>query len=603
MTLLFISFVAGVLTVLAPCILPLLPVIVGGSVAEGENKRKTYVIILSLIVSIVLFTLLLKWSTAFINIPQSFWTYFSGTILVVFAFTMIFPALWEKLPFVNRLSQSSNKLLGTGYQKKGIAGDIIMGAALGPVFSSCSPTYFVILATVLPVNFFTGLVYLFAYAVGLGLALLIIAILGQKIVGRLGKVSDPRGIFKKVIGIIFLIVGLAIITGFDKQVETSVINSGYFDVTKIETKLLQQTEESISDEDSDVEAESDSQAEEPNNVQTKSSTKSPSYLTYDQKAKKYKKYNEIVSPSGFVNIDGPITIGQYVGQKVIMIDFMTYTCINCQRTFPYLKTWYEKYEKDGFIIIAIHTPEFAFEKNIDNVRDAMKKFGLTFPVVLDNNYTTWGAYENRYWPHKYLIDIDGFIVYDHIGEGKYNETEDKIVELLQERSVRLGEEVEIDRGSTAKEVVINTHSPETYLGTARRSGFVNTSSGLCLTECTYERPTSLPINSLAFEGKWKNGSENITLKGSTGSIFYHFKASKVYLVMDGGGKTVAGTVYLDGKVIPSSLRGKDVDANGNISVSDARLYDLVNLGDTAGDHTIEIRFQNSGVNAFAFTFG
>src|SRR3989344_3254541 len=156
-------------------------------------------------------------------------------------------------------------------------------------------------------------------------------------------------------------------------------------------------------------------------------------------------YVEIVNPSGFLNTgvdsDGkvaPVTLGDLVGKKVILVDFMTYSCINCQRTFPHVKAWYEKYKDKGLEIVGIHTPEFAFEKNIENVRVAMKKAGITYPVVLDNDYGTWKAYANNYWPRKYLIDINGNIVYDHIGEGAYEETEMKILELLEERAKLLG---------------------------------------------------------------------------------------------------------------------------------------------------------------------
>ena len=149
-----------------------------------------------------------------------------------------------------------------------------------------------------------------------------------------------------------------------------------------------------------------------------------------EKQKNFPKFQEIVKPGGYVNTNDTVTIGQYVGKKVVLLDIMTYSCINCQRTFPYLVDWYKKYEDKGLVIIGIHTPEFAFEHNKDNVAKAMKKFGITFPVVLDNEYGTWNAYGNRYWPRKYLIDVDGYIIYDHIGEGGDDETELAIQKAL-----------------------------------------------------------------------------------------------------------------------------------------------------------------------------
>ena len=197
MILFFISFLAGVLTVLSPCVLPLLPVIVGGSIATGGSKRRAYTICLSLGASVVVFTLLLKASTAFIAIPQNFWEYFSGTVLVLFGLVMIFPRLWDSIPLVNLLNRSSNKALAVGYQRDSIWGDMLMGAALGPVFSSCSPTYFVVLATVLPASFAVGLADLLAYAVGLAGFLFIIAVAGQRLVDKLGVTAEPGGWFRR----------------------------------------------------------------------------------------------------------------------------------------------------------------------------------------------------------------------------------------------------------------------------------------------------------------------------------------------------------------------------------------------------------------------
>lgn len=244
MTLLLVSFIAGVLTVLAPCILPLLPVVIGSSVG-ARSKATPYIVIGSLALSILLFTYLLKASTAFIIIPQYVWGYISGGILVVFGLVMLFPQIWERLPFTQKASVRANKLVGTGYQKKSVWGDVLIGAALGPVFSSCSPTYFVILATVLPASFLLGTVYLLAYIAGLVMVLALIAILGQRLTSKLQFAADSRSWLKRGIGALFLIVGLFIVTGLDKKVETWVLDRGFIDgVLDIEQQLLEQAEES-----------------------------------------------------------------------------------------------------------------------------------------------------------------------------------------------------------------------------------------------------------------------------------------------------------------------------------------------------------------------
>lgn len=241
MTFLVISFIAGVLTVLAPCILPLLPVVIGSS-ATGRSKATPYIVVASLGISIILFTYLLKASTIFIEIPQEVWMFISGAILVLFGITLVFPGVWERLPIVGKLSIKSNKALGAGHQKKSFWGDVMVGAALGPVFSTCSPTYFVILASVLPASFLLGTVYLLAYTLGLTLVLLFIALLGEKFASKLTVLSDPNGAFKKVLGVLFIVLGLLIVFGIEKKIETALLESGYFDITKVENKLLEKVQ-------------------------------------------------------------------------------------------------------------------------------------------------------------------------------------------------------------------------------------------------------------------------------------------------------------------------------------------------------------------------
>lgn len=242
MTLLLISFIAGVLTILAPCVLPLLPIIIGGSVSDAHSKWKPYVITASLAVSVIVFTLLLKASTAFIDIPASTWSTLSGGILLFFGVTMVFPVLWEKLS-ARVSSGKANRLVAKGSQKKSFTGDILIGAALGPVFTSCSPTYAVIIATVLPQSFLQGLIYLLAYAVGLSVMLLLVALLGQKLTKRLASASNPRGWFKRGLGILFILIGLAILTGFEKDLESRILDTGAYDgISNIEGVLLENIE-------------------------------------------------------------------------------------------------------------------------------------------------------------------------------------------------------------------------------------------------------------------------------------------------------------------------------------------------------------------------
>ena len=594
MILLLISFIAGVLTVLAPCVLPLLPVIVGGSLTTGSHRR-AYAICISLGGSVLVFTLLLKASTAFINVPQSFWEILSGGILILFGVVMLFPRLWDAIPLVNRINRSSNALLGTGYQKNSIWGDFLMGAALGPVFASCSPTYFVILATVLPASFGMGLADLVAYVVGLSGFLLIIALVGQKLVDRLNVTIEPGGWFRRAIGVLFLIVGLAVATGSEAKAELWLLNHG-FDVTVIEQSLLKSSEPPPARCTSTTCIGSSSAP----TAQVPTS----SDISLARKAALYPKAPELVSPDGYVNTSGKsITIGEFKGKKVVLIDIWTYSCINCQRTLPYIKDWYRKYSDKGLEIIGVHTPEFAFEKVQKNVEEAVARFGLKYPTVLDNEYKTWNAFGNQFWPRKYLIDIDGYIVYDHAGEGKYEETEMAIRAALLERAQRLGISFDTQMPLSQPDDAVGVEfqkiqSAETYFGSARNEYLANGKRGVSgVQELTM--PSERKANLLYLSGTWDIQSEFARAR-SAGTISFLYNAKSVYLV--GASEVpIKLRVLRDGVPVGAS-RGADVDTNGFVTVGENRLYKLVEDSDY-GAHTLELQIQAPGLEAYAFTFG
>lgn len=319
-------------------------------------------------------------------------------------------------------------------------------------------------------------------------------------------------------------------------------------------------------------------------------------MTRSFKEEQYRTYKEIVNPAGFVNSE-PFQLADLVGKKVILLDIMTYSCINCQRTFPYLRDWYAKYKDQGLEIVAIHTPEFAFEKDKKNVEGAMKEFGLTFPVVLDNEYGTWNAYGNRYWPRKYLIDIDGHIIYDHIGEGNYDETEEKIVDALNERARRFGlTAVSSTIGGTQAELTssVRIQSPETYLG-GLRGDYRNTPVGGTI----FSLPQTVEQDRAYLVGKWIVTDEYVQPAEVGASIVYRYRAQKVFLVM---GSDTSGTieVYRDGNIVTDGA-GSSV-SSGKILVQDETLYRLIE--DTSwGEHTLELKFLDLDIKAFAFTFG
>jgi len=235
--LLLLSFVAGVLTVAAPCVLPLLPVIVGGSIVRSDSNAEVaerqwfrpVVIAASLAVSVVVFTLLLKATTALLGVPQFVWSIIAGGVVLLFGLTLVFPTLWERVMTATGLQNRANRALNSSHSRSGIGGDILLGAALGPTFSSCSPTYALIIAAVLPVSFAEGLVYIVLYALGLAVTLLLVAFLGQSFARRLGLLANPRGWFRRIVGILLMIVGIAVILGLDKQFQAFVLEQGWYD--------------------------------------------------------------------------------------------------------------------------------------------------------------------------------------------------------------------------------------------------------------------------------------------------------------------------------------------------------------------------------------
>lgn len=577
MILLLVSFIAGLLTVLAPCVLPLLPVIVGGSIGGGTSVRRALTVTSSLTISVVAFTLLIKASTLLVGIPQQFWTSLSGAIIIVFGVITLFPALWERLPFLATVSIGSNRLLSAGYRKNTIVGDAIVGASLGPVFSTCSPTYFLVLAAVLPQNFGLGLVYLIAYSLGLSISLLALAFVGQRIMAAAGIAADPRGMFKKMLGMLFIVVGIMIVTGADKALQVKILDAGFFDVTKIEQKLL----EFVPSHTEDVRAPAGG-----------GDTQETDATAIERKKALYVLAPEISSPDGFVNTNGkPVALKELRGQ-VVLLDIWTYSCINCQRTLPYLNHWYSKYKDQGLVVVGLHTPEFAFEHVLSNVEKATRQFGIEYPVVLDNDYSTWNAYGNRYWPRKYLIDIDGYIVYDHIGEGGYEETEKAIQRALNERNERLNmgiavsDDISRPKGAMSPDME-KVRSPEIYFGAARNEFLANGTRQKAGTQ-TFALPERAPLNRLYLGGTWTI-SDEFAESTASARIVFTYDAKNVYFVAGSPSGTEI-SVYRDGTFVKK------------VRIQDETLYSLIE-DTTYGEHTLRIEVHGGGLRAFTFTFG
>jgi cytochrome c biogenesis protein CcdA/thiol-disulfide isomerase/thioredoxin len=579
--LLITSFISGILTVLAPCVLPLLPIIIGGSVGS-KGKYKPYIIIASLAVSLVLFTILLKASTLLIDIDPSFWKYISGGLVSIFGLIYLFPDVWTQISVRLGFSKNSDQLLEKASEKDGILGAVLLGGALGPVFASCSPTYSLIIATILPVNFFEGLIYIVVYILGLSLVMLGIALLGRKLTKKLTKVADPKSWFKKTLGILFLIVGISIITGFDKKVEAAILDSGYFDITKTEQSILEKN--------------------------MKVSNESPIIINDSNPELNVpigKKAPEIKGIESWINSNGE-TLANLKG-KVVLIDFWTYSCINCQRTLPFVTKWYDTYKDQGFVVLGIHAPEFSFEKNKENVQKFVTENKINYPVGLDNNFSTWKAYDNQFWPAGYLIDKEGNIRRTHFGEGKYDETEKAIRTLLAQNGSKISQPLVTDNlqavQSSNKYCDIKGKcfdtTPETYLNSSRGERFENAREFEGNKNTTFTQITPKP-NYWSLSGQWTIEENQTISNADTNSLELAFNAKEVYLVMgstDGAEKQVQ--VEVNGQKINL---GNDVNNNGVITVKDSTLYKLVKSPEFMVNGKLKVTIPK-GVHINAFTFG
>jgi len=302
----------------------------------------------------------------------------------------------------------------------------------------------------------------------------------------------------------------------------------------------------------------------------------------------------------------PLTAAGLRG-KVVLIDFWTYTCINWIRSLPYVRAWAEKYKNQGLVVIGVHTPEFAFEKNVDNVRRAAKDMRVDYPIAIDNDYAIWRAFKNEYWPALYFVDAQGHIRHHHFGEGEYDQSEMIIQQLLSEAGIGgIGHElVSVDaHGAEAAADWGSLRSPENYVGYERTENFASPGGAVLGKRHVYATPAQLKLNDWALSGDWTVKKQLTVLNKPNGRIAYRFHARDLHLVMGPAarGASVRFRVLIDGQP-PGAAHGIDVDEQGNGTVTEQRLYQLIRQRKPIADRQFEIEFLDSGVEAFAFTFG
>jgi cytochrome c biogenesis protein CcdA/thiol-disulfide isomerase/thioredoxin len=553
LVLLGIGFVAGVITAISPCVLPVLPIVLAGG-ASGESRRRPFLIIGGLIVSFTFFTLAAASILSALGLPQDLLRNIAIALLFVLAATLFYPklAIWLERPLA----------FMTRRRKGHPAGGFLLGISLGLVFVPCAGPVLATV-TVLSAQHRIGLdtvLLTVAYAIGAGVPMLLIALGGQRISRPLRAGSEN---FRRAMGVVLAGAALAIVFNVDRSLQTrlgSYTNALQKHVE--ETKTARKHLDAIRGTD--------------NRARTSRAAASTGLEDFGRAP-------AFAGISHWLNTpeDRPLSLAQLRG-KVVLVDFWTYSCINCIRTLPHLRAWYAAYHDRGLEIVGVHTPEFAFEHELSNVRQATHDLHVTWPVALDNDYKTWTAYSNEYWPAEYFIDRTGRIRHVHFGEGEYGDSEQTIRTLLAQSGASLPEGMTKVGDQTPNEVV----TPESYLGYERIDPTRYRGTPLRLNKATtYHFPATLPVNSLSYDGTWRiTGQRAVAVASSRLRLRFH--ARNVFLVLGGHGTV---TPLVDG------------ERHTPIAVSEDKLYTLVK-SPAARSGLLELRFT-PGVTAYAFTFG
>ncbi len=575
------AFVAGAATALSPCVLPVLPAVLGAGVTGG--RRRPLGVVTGLVLAFTFATIALVYVIDALGLPDDLVRTLAIVTLFVFGVSLLIPGLGDRIEaFGSRIAPGPARVGGEGF-----GSGLVLGASLGLVYTPCAGPILAGVITVSAAQDFTAgkLAVALAYAVGSGAVLYLLMLGGRRLVDR---VKPARAFVQTATGAIMVAVAVAMTADLDLKFQNAIAD----DLPSVLVNPSGELEESdaVADELADVRG--GHGAEEGGAAEAAAGVRLPDYGAAPDFTDTQRWFN---TPGG-----EPLSIADLTREQggVVLIDFWTYTCINCIRTLPYVKSWDEEYRDDGLTVVGVHAPEFAFEKDADNVAGAIADEEIRYPVVQDNELGTWNAFANQYWPAKYLIDADGRVRYAHFGEGAYEETEQAIRSLLAEAGeARLG-------GSAKPEGDVETadrelRTPETYLGFARAEGWVNGPQPGPKDYGSAD-PASLDLNQFAYGGAWDVDEEAATALRDA-SVALSFQARRVFLVLGSpGGEPRQVEVLLDGEPIADADAGDDV-SDATATITEQRLYRLVDLAD-AGRHTLELRFAD-GIEGYAFTFG
>lgn len=565
------AFLAGVVTVLSPCILPLLPIIL--SSADGTGKQKPLGVVIGFVASFTFFTLFLSTIVRFSGISAESLRFFSIAVLALFGASLLIPQVQTQIEIL--FSRFAN-LMPSGQNRTGLWGGLVIGLSLGLLWTPCVGPILASVISLAITGTVTAQAFLItlAYALGTAIPMFMIMLAGSTALQKVPWLLRNTSKIQKAFGVLMILTAIGIFFNVDRRFQTFILtafpNYGV-GLTKFEDNTaVKQELEKVNQKPMD---------------ETKLGKP-----TFDMTLPRGPVAPELI-PGGVWFNSEPLTLAELKG-KVVIIDFWTYSCINCQRTLPYLRQWYEKYKDKGLVIIGVHSPEFEFEKNPKNVAQAIKDFNLAYPIVQDNDFATWRAYDNHYWPAKYFIDKEGQIRHTHFGEGAYDESEKVIQELLKEAGAS-DVSSEIDNPTYQ----ITSKTPETYLGYERMQNFASPEDITKNALATYTTPTNLGNNQVAFEGSWNvMGEYSNPQQGA--KLLLNFDAKEVFLVMRSKSTSTRVKVYLDDKL----QNFGDDNKNGIVTVDTDRLYKLINLP-TPGRHILRLEFEDSNVELYAFTFG
>jgi cytochrome c biogenesis protein CcdA/thiol-disulfide isomerase/thioredoxin len=574
-----LAFIGGVLTIVSPCILPVLPFVF--SRADQPFRRSGLPLLIGMAATFAAVAGVATFAGAWVVRANQIGRIVAIVIFAVMGLALLFPSLAEFLsrPFVRLGARVQGN---SASEAPSVGRSLVLGMSTGLLWAPCAGP---ILGLILTGAALQGpsahtTFLLLSFSAGAATSLAVALLAGKKVFSAMKKSLGAEEWIRRGLGVAVLVGVVAIAFGWDTGL-----------LRRLSLSSTSGLEQSLLDRFRPV-----------------------AYARTNAGSAAQPAAVKLENEGPFPSLDGavkwlnspPLTREQLKG-KVVVIDFWTYSCINCLRSIPYVEAWSEKYKNDGLVVIGVHTPEFAFEKDVSNVAKSLTDLKITYPVAVDSNYAIWKAFNNNYWPAHYFIDANGIIRYHHFGEGKYDESEEVIQQLLREKNANLktdGFVQVIAAGSQAAPDFKNDASPETYVGYARQQNYVSPETIRHDSAQVYSAPARLRVNQWGLAGNWIVSDEHAMLVAAPGKVIFRFHARDLHLVLGPGknGQPIRFRVRVD-DAIPGEDHGVDTDAQGAGVVKEYRLYQLIRQRGPVEDRTFEIEFLDPGVQAFAFTFG